>query len=260
MKALLVLLVACDAGTPKTSPPGPAPKPAFDPANAFVLTFDPDVVGTLTPQPFPEHVEWLVDLAATSSEFPTPELHITSSLQGTATLTIAPDHHVTLCLTKTGEHGAAGQRQYERDPAKRQPYRGTKDQAHLAYYGMVAVAGGVATITLDHVAEQCDAAKSRPIVTTDVRLVEEPQHEITSVLTCIATTATSKIPVDAIACHANDELLLHGLGQWLAKAKQPDRMDGRGPSGHEIVFGNGLTLTVNADHNNATTYAFAVRR
>lgn len=193
--ATCALAFACQQSS---SPPPPLPPPPVTPEmKALADGFSPEYVGVLVPKPVVAG-SYSMTLDMSFTTFETPELELTANRHGALMVTLAPDGSVTGCIVSRGDEGAAGQREYERDPAKRKPYRGTKDEEVGAVRGL----WNPTSVEFDQVTEgSCDPK---------VPVAQSLEHDIKFPSPrCITTAKTALLPEGTLVC---DGFRLGGLG------------------------------------------------
>jgi hypothetical protein len=251
----LALAAACEGPAPSAPPaqaptvaPPTAPAPAPGAAQALAASFSPDIVGTLVPG-LPRAGDYAMQLGLTFDAFPTMEMHINDRRHGVVRLTLAADGTARGCIGAHSDDVVQGQWHYEPDPARRQHHAETQDQL-LALRGTWRVDDGVAAVRFDHLAwSTCDG--SAP---------EWPPDPPTE-LRCVAIASSDRLPTGGLACTANPQGQLLGLGMPMTRASQ---RDGLGPAmstprGTELLLGApGLVVDV-SQAANAKQPTFQVR-
>jgi hypothetical protein len=173
------------------------------------------------------------------SSFVTPELHITAGRHGALMVTLGSDGSAHGCVASRGHDGAAGQYHYERDPAKREPYRGTSD----------AIVDGIAELVFDQIAwGTCDPAKAVAATPIELR--------------CIATATTAMLPDGALVCRSSRAGDPFGLGMPLGTAITAPPSSA--PTGMELLLAPaGILVTYTDESSTArkikiTSHAVAI--
>ena len=181
--------------------------------------FSPEYVGVLAPKPVVAG-DYSMTVDMSFRTFETTELEITVNRHGALMLTLVPDGTVTGCIASRGDEGAAGQREYERDPAKRKPYRGTKD----VEVGAVRGRWSATSVTFDQVTSGgCDPKV--PVAASLEHDIKPPTPR------CITTAKTAILPEGTLVC---DGFRLGGLGLPFMPPNPTERITA--PSGTQVLL------------------------
>jgi hypothetical protein len=251
MRAVVILLfVACDAGRAAPAPPPTAPGSGAPPAQngpdaRLVRSFDPAIVGKLTPQPVVAG-DYAMALDLTFNSFVTMELEIDARVTGALQLGLAADGTATACLAVRASDGSSGDYHYQ-PPEKRTPYHEHTSTTLQVMTGTWKRTGNLATLEFTAVGyHTCDPSKVAPASQTMLAL------------TCVATAATAKLPAGAIACEQPSDAV--ELGMPMAKPGPgpfPPAHDR--PRGRQLVLApGGLHVKVEQDsHATSPHFTFA---
>jgi hypothetical protein len=239
-------LIACDAGRTSAAP-APTPTPKITPAQQHVLDlFDPDIVGTIAPRAV-DAGTYSMALAVSYDMFPSMEMRISGTSTGSLTLTLGAGGKAHACATTEEIEGIEGQWHYE--PAeKREPYREHKSTQIVSMSGSWSVVDGTTLIAFDAVAyNTCEPNKAQP-------------DQRSSMLRCIATGATKRLPADAIACVETNSVVQ--LGMPMSRAERDPRRAGPAmgaPHGQTLVLARGgLNTKVEQSHSPFPSFTFSI--
>jgi len=251
-------LVACQQSTPTPPPPPPMPKHVTADMKELAARFSPEYVGVVAPRSVVAG-SYSMALEMSFNVFETRELEITEHRHGALMLTLAADGNVTGCIASRGDQGAAGQREYERDPAKRQPYRGTKDAKVGAVHGRWTAAiresatQEIATVSFDQITWGSCAVPGEHDPAVGSGTTQKPTVTPISPLRCIATAKTSLLPEGTLLCESGVVAAPFGLGMPFMPPKPTEEITV--PRGSKLLLGPaGLLVTWTRDkHDDAPT-------
>jgi hypothetical protein len=228
LRALLLLLIACDAGVP--GPQAPVSHP--DGARELAERFDPAIVGSLTPRPVEAGTYGMaIDM---SFNAPSTEVELRSALHGKMTLALAADGKASACVALYSVNGA--------DP--KDPYHQSASKAISLLTGTWSLVDGVAQIMFTAQAAEsstCDPANA-------------DLDAVSASMRCIATAATEKLPADAILCTETDLAPQLGMPTSLAERSASNAR----PRGAGLVMSrSGIHVEVEQLHAERPTFSFA---
>lgn len=236
----LVFLLGCGADREAAPAPAVTPRPPSAAAK-LAASFSPEVVGAISAvDPTPGDYAMRVDL--TYQRFVTTELALSERRTGTWRLALAPDGTVTSCLGVRRILASAGQRRYEKDPAKRE-HRETGESRLVALGGTWKLEDGIATIAFDRArVGTCDLASAQP-------------HQLA--LRCVGIAAPPGVTAPRLACESAGDLFDLGMPMTVAARAHPAR---ESPTGPNVIFGApGLAIEVRQRHPALPSFELAPR-